>query len=122
MQNSPPIQYMKWLLCIFLFAIPAFGQVHKHSDNALVGLKNMVWAATILYLEPIEDGYRMEVSATDTSRHLVLETFLLTKHVDIDPEILQKPKGKYVWIVWCSEDKYVYLVSTVKANQIVKKK
>lgn len=112
---------MKWLLCILLFAIPAFGQ-HSHKDNALIGLKNTVWAATILYLEPLEKGYRLEVSAEDNDRHLVLETFMLTKNVEIEPEILQKPKGKYVWVVWCGEDRYVYLVSMIKSNQIVKKK
>ncbi len=118
MQNSPPIQYMKWLLCIFLFAIPAFGQEKKcdHHSDSFERFSNirLLPPATVLYLEPIETGYKLEIKMSD--KHEVrYETFTLTKET---PGVKSIKKGDVIWILLCNLDQFVYVVQKVTPGQI----
>lgn len=95
-------------------------KTHQHKDKALEGLNNRVTVAQILWMEPMDGGWRLETKAQDKYeiRH---EFFQVTKTADVDAEILAKPKGKYVFIVWCGDDRFVYLVTAVKPQNIAKR-
>jgi hypothetical protein len=93
---------------------------HEHKDHALIGLNNRVQAVEVLYLEPIENGHRLEWKASDRHR-IVYETFTVTKAADVDAEVLRKPKGKFAWLVWCGDDRFVYALLMVRPEQIKKR-
>lgn len=106
---------MKWLLCIFLFAIPVLGQ-HSHSNDSFERFDNirLLPPATVLYLEPIETGYKLEVKMAD--KHEVrYETFTLTKET---AGVKAIKKGDVVWLLICGLDRYVYTTVKVTPGQI----
>jgi hypothetical protein len=116
------------ILIMLAFIGYAFGQEdtgkntgnHEHKDHALIGLNNRVQAVEVLYLEPIENGHRLEWKASDKHR-IVYETFTVTKAADVAAEILRKPKGKFAWLVWCGDDRFVYALLMVRPEQIKKR-
>lgn len=112
---------MKWLLCIFLFAIPAFGQMHSHVNDSWERFDAMriLPPADLLNLEKIEDGYKLEYKVS-TKLEVRYGTLTLTKDTQIAPEVLTKPKGKLIWILLCSLDQHVYAVTTVRPEQLKK--
>jgi len=110
---------MKWLILIFLFAIPAFGQavpVHSHTDDSFQRFAEirLLPPSTVLYLEPVETGYKLEVKMSD--KHEVrYATFTLSKET---PGIKAIKKGDVIWLLICQLDQFVYTTVKVGPNQI----
>lgn len=113
---------MKWLLCIFLFAIPAFGQVNvpakvelakncykDHPSGVEQSQSMRVFFPAFTQITSF-DGKILSVVSAD--RFMTIpEDLIVTETSEIPPDLAKKYKKRPVWVWFCAVHKTLYGVA-----------
>ena len=91
----------------------AFGQ-HSHTDGSIKRFKlvRITAPAKILYVEPNEFGHKVEYVSQD-KYEIENGSFQATKETKGETP----KKGKWMWFVFCEEDRYLYAIYELTAEQ-----
>jgi hypothetical protein len=90
---------------------------HKSNSAARFDAIRLTPMSTVLNLEPIEGGHKLE-TRTDAKYVTKYTAFTLTKDTAFDAKAIKK--GKLVFVLYSICDGHVYAVTLVRPDQIIK--